>query len=120
MHNSINHADGAAGARAIDGIDLPRTRGGRARESRAPSAGGCVDPLGQAPTAPHEGPTLLDPPRQGVAGLAPRLDDRAAPHRGAVAPPMAPAAVEVAARTYTSGAAHPGCGAPHARPHAGP
>src|SRR5216684_1838030 len=54
-----------------------------------------------------------------LENLAHRLDDRAARHRGAVAPPMAPASVEVALRTYTSGAVQHGCGDPNARRHDG-
>ena len=78
-----------------------------------------LDAYGQAPTAPHEGPTLLDPPRPGVAGVAHRLDRRAARHRRAVAPPMAPASVDVALHTDTSGAAQHGGGDSHARRHDG-
>ena len=47
----------------------------------------------------------MGPPRPGVARLARRRAHRAARHRRAVAPPMAPAAVDVALPTDTSGAA---------------
>jgi hypothetical protein len=90
-----------------DRIDLPRTPGGRARESGASSAAGHVNAYDQAPTTPYEGPTLLDSPRQRVAGVAHRRDHRAARHRGAVAPPVAPSSVDVALDTDTSGAARP-------------
>src|SRR3984893_10899742 len=49
MHSRIRHADGAGRVPPIDRIDLLRTPRGRARESRAPSAGGRVDALGQTP-----------------------------------------------------------------------
>src|SRR5437899_876255 len=113
------NAYGATRTPPIDRTDLPRTPGGRARESRAPSAGGRVDAFGQAPRAPHEGPTVLDPPLQGVAGVAHRLDRRPARHRGAVAPPMAPSSVGAALETITSGSAQHGCRGSNARRHDG-
>src|SRR5712691_12863986 len=64
---------------------------------------------------PYEGPTLLDPSRQGVAGVAHRHHDRAARDRGAVAPPVASSSVDVALDTDTSGAAHHGCDRSNAR-----
>src|SRR6266853_6344721 len=103
MRDRITHADRAGGTPPIDQSDLPWTPSGRARESRAPSAAGRVDAHGQAPTAPHQGPPLLDSPRQGMAGVAHRLDHRAAGHRGAVAPPMAPSSVDATLHTDTSG-----------------
>src|SRR6266852_3734599 len=104
MPDRITHADSADGTPPIDQSDLRWTPRGRARESRASSATGRVDAHGQAPTAPHKGPPFLDSPRQEMAGVAHRPDRRAARHRGAVAPPMAPPSVDAALLTDTSGA----------------
>src|SRR5438552_18371884 len=119
MRNRITYADRAGSTPSIDRVNLRRTPSGRARESRAPSATGRVDALGQAPTAPRQGPPLLDSPRQGMAGVAHRLDRRAARHRGAEAPPMAPSSVGAALETVASGAPPHGCRGANARPHDG-
>ena len=73
-------SDGAGCAPPIGRLDLPRTPGDCARESRAPSATGRVDAHGQAPAAPHEGSTfwvLIAPRGGGTGGL---LDHHAARH----------------------------------------
>jgi hypothetical protein len=54
--------------------------------------------------APLDGPTVLDPPRQGLAGLALRLGRRAARYRGPMAPPMASQTLDPA---LTTGASRP-------------
>src|ERR1700724_2300133 len=89
MGNKIKNADRAGRTPAIGRTALPGTPGCRPRESRAPAATGRVDPNGQAPAAPPERPTLLDPLRQGMARVAYRLDGRAARHGATVASPMA-------------------------------
>jgi hypothetical protein len=86
-----------------------------AGKPRATSTVGRADANGETSGASFDGPTLLDPPRQGVAGVAHRLDRRAARHRGAVAPPMAPSSVDAALLTDTSGAPQHGCGGSNAR-----
>ncbi len=48
-----------------------------------------LDANSETSAAPLDGPTVLSPPRQGLAGLALRLDHRAARYRGPMAPPMA-------------------------------
>jgi hypothetical protein len=78
------------GAPPIDRNDLPRTRGSCAGKSRASSADSRADAHGEAPTAPYEGPALLDCPCRRMAGVAHRLDRRASRQRAAVAPPVAP------------------------------
>src|SRR6267378_1523751 len=89
MRDRITDADGPAPTPPIERTHLPRTPRRRARESRTPSTTGRVDPNGRAPSAPQKGPALLDPPRQGMARVAQRLDGRAARNRVAVASPMA-------------------------------
>jgi hypothetical protein len=49
----------------------------RAGKPRAPSTIGRADANGETPAAPFDGPTVLDPPRQALAGLALRLSRRA-------------------------------------------
>jgi hypothetical protein len=103
MHDTITHADGADDAPPNDRTDLPRTPGRRTGQSRAPSAAGRVEAHGHAHTPSHKGPTLLDPPRSVMAGMAHGLDRRASRYRGPVAPPMAPSAMDPALRTETAG-----------------
>src|SRR5580704_681559 len=81
----ITHADGAVGAPPIDQTDLRRPPSSRAGKLRAPSTVGRADANGEASAAPFDGPTVLDPPRQGLAGLALRLGRRAARYRGPMA-----------------------------------
>ena len=64
-----------------------------------PPAVGRTAPHRHASTPTLDGPTLLDPPRQGLAGLALRLDRRAARNRGPMASPMASLALDPAVTT---------------------
>src|SRR5260370_22425422 len=94
MHNKITNADSVGRTPAIGRTALPETPGCRARESRTPAATGRLDPNGQAPAAPPEGPTLLDSPRQGMAPVAYGLDGRAAQDSAAVTSPVATSPVD--------------------------
>src|SRR5207247_9419856 len=50
----------------IDRTDLRRAPGNRAGKPRAPSTVGRADANREASAAPLDGPTVLDPPRQGL------------------------------------------------------
>jgi hypothetical protein len=95
----MTHADGADGAPPIDRADLLRAPGNRAGKSRAPSIVGRAEANGHASTPPLDGPIVLDPSGEGLAGLALRPDRRAARYRGPMAPPMASPALDPALTT---------------------
>ncbi len=79
------------------------------------AAAGRLDAHGQATPTPREGPTLLDCPGQGVAGVAHRCDLCAAGHRRAVAPRVAAPSVDMALRTEASRTTQHECQRSHAR-----
>lgn len=82
----------------LDRTDLPRPPSHRAGESRAPSTIACVKANRHASTPSLGGSTALDPRGEGLAGLAHRLDHRAARHRSPVASTVASPTLDQALR----------------------
>src|SRR5919106_6469810 len=89
-------AGDALSTRSRAGIGLSRTPRTCARESRAPPATARAETHGQASTSPEARSVVLDRLGQDVAELARGARACPARHRGAMAPRMAPPALDAA------------------------